>query len=96
MPVISRRTGGPRQLLVVACTVVIALAVVTLSWYAARTVRPDCIVAISKVTDGNGHNLADVNGRVWTDKELADRAYQQAVDSGRCDPPSARWKQWLD
>ncbi|MCX5554765.1 hypothetical protein [Streptomyces sp. NBC_00038] len=90
----SRRAGSPRQILVIACTVV-ALATATLGWYATRTVRPDCVVAISKVTDGNGHNLPDVNGRVRSDKELADRAYQQAVDSGRCDPPRARWKQWI-
>ncbi|KUN49699.1 hypothetical protein AQJ43_35900 [Streptomyces avermitilis] len=94
-PVISHRAGSPGQLLVIACTVV-ALVTAPLSWYAAHTVRPDCVVAISKVTDGNGHHLPDVNGRVWSDNELADRAYQQAVDSGRCDPPHARWRQWLD
>lgn len=94
-PVISHRAGWSRQLLVIACTVV-ALATASLGWYAAQSVRPDCVVAISKVADGNGRNLPDVYGRVWSDKELADRAYQQAVDSGRCDPPRARWKQWLD
>ncbi|WP_326725826.1 hypothetical protein OHT59_46885 [Streptomyces sp. NBC_00243] len=92
---ISHRAGWSRQLLVIACTVV-ALATASLGWYAAQSVRPDCVVAISKVADGNGRNLPDVYGRVWSDKELADRAYQQAVDSGRCDPPRARWKQWLD
>ncbi|MGW7045392.1 hypothetical protein ACWGDT_22350 [Streptomyces avermitilis] len=92
---ISHRAGSPRQLLVIACTVG-ALATATLGWYAAQTVRPDCVVAVSGVTDGSGHNLPDVNGRVWSDEELADRAYRQAIDSGRCDPPRARWKQWLD
>jgi hypothetical protein len=92
--VIPHRAGSPRQLLVIACAVA-ALTVVILGWYATQTVRPDCTYAISKVTDGRGHNLADGNGRVWSDKELADRGYQQAVDSGRCDPPRARWRQWL-
>jgi len=59
-------------------------------------VRADCLVAFSAITDGKGNTLPDANGRVWSDKELAERAYQQAVDSGLCDPPSARWKQWLD
>ncbi|MFF9126595.1 hypothetical protein ACF09J_25470 [Streptomyces sp. NPDC014889] len=91
---ISPRARGPRQLLVIACMVA-ALAVVFLGWYAGQTVRPDCVVGISKLTDGNGSTLPDVNGQVWSDEELADRAYKQAVDSGRCDPPRARWKQWL-
>ena len=91
---ISHRAGSRRQLLVIACAVV-ALFAVILGWYAARTVRPDCVVGISKLTDGSGHTLPDANGRVRSDAELADRAYQQAVDSGRCDPPHARWKQWL-
>ncbi|MFE9799618.1 hypothetical protein ACFYP6_12165 [Streptomyces goshikiensis] len=92
---ISRRAGSPRRALVIACAVV-SLATAILGWYAAQTVRPDCVFAISKLTDGKGHNLPDANGRVWSDKELADIAYQQAVDSGHCEPPRARWKQWLD
>ncbi|MET9895126.1 hypothetical protein ABZZ47_33925 [Streptomyces sp. NPDC006465] len=91
---ISPRVVNPRQLLFVACAVA-ALAVVILGWYAAQTVRPDCVVGISKLTDGNGHTLPDVDGRVWSDKELADRAYKQAVGSGRCSPPRPRWEQWL-
>ncbi len=92
--VISSRFGNPRRLLVIACAVA-ALAVAALSWYATQTVRSDCVVAISKLTDGDGNTLPDADGRVWSDKELVDRAYEQAVDSGRCDPPRARWKQWL-
>ncbi|WP_064511381.1 hypothetical protein [Streptomyces graminilatus] len=91
----SHRTGNSRQLLVIAC-VVVALVTTALGWYAAQTVRPDCVVSISKLTDGNGPDLSDVNGRVWSDKDLAAHAYQQSLDSGRCDPPRARWKQWLD
>jgi hypothetical protein len=93
--VISRGAGRPRRLQVIACTVV-ALAVVILGWYAARTVRPDCVVGISELTDGSGRNLPDADGRVPSDRELVERAYQQAVDSGHCHPPAARWKEWLD
>lgn len=81
-------------MLIIACTVV-ALSTVMLGRYAAQPVRPDCTVAISGITDGNGHTLPDANGRVWSYEELTDRAYQQAVGAGRCDPPRARWKQWL-
>ncbi|MER7722114.1 hypothetical protein ABTX99_35250 [Streptomyces flaveolus] len=90
---IFSRAGKTRQSLVIACT--IGVLAVALGWYAVQTVRPHCVVGISKFSDGNGHTLPDVNGRVWSDKELADRAYKQAVDSGRCDPPRPRWRQWL-
>ncbi|MFD5411327.1 hypothetical protein [Streptomyces nojiriensis] len=89
-----RGAGRPRQLLPIACAVV-ALAAVVLGWYATRTVRPDCTYAISALTDGNGHNMPDENGRVWSYEELADRGYRQAVESGRCAPPRARWQTWI-
>ncbi|MFC9846352.1 hypothetical protein ACFWFF_25655 [Streptomyces sp. NPDC060223] len=92
---IPHRAGSPRRLLVIVCAAV-ALGTATLGWYAAQTVRPDCIVAFSRLTDGHGHDLPDANGRVLSDKERADLAYQQAVDSGRCYPPRARWRHWLD
>jgi hypothetical protein len=92
--VIPHATGTPRQLLVLACTAA-ALAAALLGRYAAHTVRPDCLVAVSTLTDGDGRPLPDANGRVWSSRELANRAYRQAVGSGRCDPPRARWKQWL-
>lgn len=93
-PVISPRVGTPRQLAAFACTVA-ALTVVTLGWFGAQTVRPDCVVAISRLADSNGQARPDADGRVWTETELVDRAYQQAVDSGRCEPPRARWEQWI-
>ncbi|MEV8320543.1 hypothetical protein AB0Q95_40985 [Streptomyces sp. NPDC059900] len=86
---IPRRVGSARRLLVVGCTVVVVLAAVPVGWYATQSVGPECVVGISKITDAEG-------GRVGSDKELIDRAYQQAIDSGHCDPPRARWKQWLD
>ncbi|MFF4447774.1 hypothetical protein [Streptomyces sp. NPDC001502] len=86
--------GSPRQLLRVACAV-IGLTVAALGWYATQTVRPDCVYALSKLTDGNGHGVPDANGRVWSHKELVDRGYRQAVDSGRCDPPRTRWRMWI-
>ncbi|MFA7767956.1 hypothetical protein ACGFNX_12240 [Streptomyces sp. NPDC048723] len=89
-----RRGGSPRRLLGVACAA-IGLTAVALGWYATQTVRPDCTYAISKVTDGNGRSVPDANGRVWSHKELVDRGYRQAVDSGRCDPPRARWQMWI-
>ncbi|MEV1062353.1 hypothetical protein [Streptomyces sp. NPDC050263] len=91
---IPHRAGSTRRLLVIAGTVV-ALAAVTLGRYAAQTVRPDCVVGVSRLTDGSGRTLPDSDARVWSDTELADRAYRLAVDSGRCDPPRARWRQWL-
>ncbi|MGY1577382.1 hypothetical protein [Streptomyces sp. MN13] len=51
---------------------------------------------MSGLTDGNGHSLPDGDGRVRSDEELVARAYRQAVESGHCDPPRARWEQWLD
>ncbi|MFD7681039.1 hypothetical protein [Streptomyces sp. NPDC060187] len=92
---ISPRVRLTRQLAAFAITVV-ALTVVTLGWFGAQTVRPDCVVAISRLADGTGHARPDAEGRASTEKELADRAYQQAVDSGRCEPPRARWEHWLD
>lgn len=92
--VISPRFGNPRQLLVIACAVA-ALTIAILSWYAVQNVRPDCVVGISKVTDVHGNTLLSQDGRVLSDKELLDLAYEQAVDSGHCDPPRVRWKQWL-
>ncbi len=92
-PVISHRTGNSRQLLVAVGTAV-ALVAAILGRYAAQTVRPHCVVEVSGLTDGDGRNLPDVNGRVRSDEELTARAYQQSVDSGRRDPPTARWKQW--
>ncbi|MEU0786494.1 hypothetical protein ABZ341_33570 [Streptomyces sp. NPDC006173] len=92
---ISPRVGTPRQLAAFVCTVA-ALAAVPLGWFGAQTVRPDCVVAISGLADSNGHARPDADGRAWTETELVDRAYQQAVEQGRCEPPRARWEQWLD
>ncbi|MGA4946968.1 hypothetical protein [Streptomyces cinereoruber] len=64
-------------------------------WYATQSVHSECVFSLSKVTGVNGNTLPDEDGRMWSNEELVDRAYEQAVDSGRCDPPRPRWKQWL-
>jgi hypothetical protein len=64
-------------------------------WYVTRVVKPDCVVAISRVTDGHGQDLSGPAGSVPTDEELIQRAYQDSVASGRCDPPLPRWRSWL-
>lgn len=87
--------GNPRRLFVIACAGV-ALALLILGWYATRTVAPDCVGGVARLTDGSGRTLPDAGGRVWSAEELADLAYREAVASGRCDPPRARWKHWLD
>ncbi|MCF2125641.1 hypothetical protein L1I79_04225 [Strepomyces sp. STD 3.1] len=89
------RLGDPRRLFFVACAV-LALGAVALAWYATRTVRPDCVVGVSTVTGRDGPGLPGANGRIRPDPELIDRAYRQAIASGHCDPPGARWKRWLD
>ncbi|MFI8389082.1 hypothetical protein [Streptomyces sp. NPDC085540] len=88
-----RRVGRPRQLRA-AFGAFIGLAAVAFGWYATQSVRPDCTYAISRITDGNGHDMPDANGRAWPDEELVERGYWQAVESGRCDPPRARWQMW--
>ncbi len=69
---------------------------VALGRYAMHPVGPDCIVATSRTTDGNGQFLTDGNGKTRTDEELLERACREAVDSGRCEPPRTRWRQWFD
>jgi hypothetical protein len=90
---VSHGVGNPRRPLVVACAVVV-LGTVVLAWYATQTVRPDCVVAISRIT-GGGRTLPDASGHVPTASELFERAYRDALASGRCEPPAARWRQWI-
>ncbi len=76
-----------------SCAVVLLTA---FGWYATRTVRPyDCHVTVAAFADSDGQPFPDSNGRPQTWHELDERAYQEAVDAGRCDPPTARWRQWL-
>ncbi|WP_338677631.1 hypothetical protein V1460_35155 [Streptomyces sp. SCSIO 30461] len=83
---------SPRALMLPACSVA---AIIAFGWYAAQTVRPpDCAVAVSAFTDADGQPLSG-NGEKVTWDELAERAYQDMVASGRCDPPAARWRHWL-
>ncbi|MFC7927939.1 hypothetical protein [Streptomyces cinereoruber] len=72
-----------RQLLLVACTAT-ALTAGSLGWFAAQTVRPSCTYAMIAV------------GTEAEQEEAAERAYWQAVASGDCAPPHARWRFWLD
>ncbi|WP_328946496.1 hypothetical protein OG259_38595 [Streptomyces sp. NBC_00250] len=75
-----------------ACCV---LAVAAFGWYATRSVRPpDCEVTVAAFAGADGRPLSE-NGEEVTWEELDERAYQDLVDSGRCEPPSARWRHWL-
>lgn len=82
---------GPRLLIPGMCAVV---AAATVGWYATESVRPRCSYAV--ITSGYT-GLSERNRSEDKElKELADRAYQQAIAAGRCDPPRARWHEWLD
>ncbi|MCX4986290.1 hypothetical protein [Streptomyces sp. NBC_00572] len=75
-----------------ACCV---LAVAAFGWYATQSVRPpDCEVTVAAFAGADGQPLSE-NGEAVTWEELDERAYQDLVDSGRCEPPSARWHHWL-
>lgn len=91
---ISQRVKRARLLVLGVCA--FAVPAGGLAWYGAQTVRTDCLVAYSKVTGRGGGSLPGTDGRVVSDEELIDRAYRQALETGQCDPPRARWKQWLD
>ncbi|MET7365617.1 hypothetical protein ABZS61_07245 [Streptomyces sp. NPDC005566] len=73
--------AGTRQLLLVACTVT-ALAAGALGWFAAQDVRPSCTYAVFTL------------GTEAEQREAMDRGYWQAVASGDCAPPHARWRFW--
>lgn len=55
---------------------------------------PDCEVTVAAFAGADGRPLSE-NGEEVTWEELDERAYQDLVDSGRCEPPSARWRHWL-
>lgn len=77
--------------MLLACSV----AIIAFGWYAAQTVRPpDCDVVFSAFSDADGQPLPE-NGEEVTLDELGERAYQDMVASGRCEPPAARWRHWL-
>ncbi|MFD7439711.1 hypothetical protein [Streptomyces sp. NPDC059861] len=81
-----------RVRMLLACCVV---AVAAFGWYASTAVRPpDCEVAFSAFADGDGQPLPE-NGEEVTWDELTERAYQDMVSSGRCEPPAARWRHWV-
>ncbi|MFC5802299.1 hypothetical protein [Streptomyces formicae] len=68
---------------------------VALGWYGTETVRPpDCDVSVAAFTDGNGQPLPE-DGEEVTWDELEERAYQEKVAAGHCEPPAARWRHWL-
>ncbi|MGW5849942.1 hypothetical protein ACWFQ8_18650 [Streptomyces sp. NPDC055254] len=90
----TRFGSSPQRLTVIAAGALAVLAV--FAWYSTQTVYPHCVVGVSKLIDENGNTAPDANGRVRSDKELADLAFEQARASGRCDPGRLRWQQWLD
>ncbi|WP_329204100.1 hypothetical protein OG257_01045 [Streptomyces sp. NBC_00683] len=73
---------GTRRLLLVACTFT-ALTAGALGWFAAQDVRPSCTYAMFTL------------GNATEQQEAIDRGYWQAVASGNCAPPHARWRFWL-
>ncbi|MFC4889135.1 hypothetical protein ACFPK5_28800 [Streptomyces beijiangensis] len=75
--------AAPRRHLA-AAFIATALAAGALGWCAASTVRPNCNYAV--MTGGLGP----------AQQEALDRGYWQAVASGDCEPPHARWRFWLD
>jgi hypothetical protein len=77
----------------VLCSVVVLLA--GAGWFALQTARPECDAPIAFYADSKGDPLPDANGRRWTIEELTERAYREKVAEGACEPPSARWRQWL-
>ncbi|KPC78701.1 hypothetical protein [Streptomyces sp. NRRL S-4] len=69
-----------------------AFAVVaTLGWYAMQPVHPPCITFSGRYLPLE--NLSQ-DGAFEANRELDARAYQQAVESGHCEPPHARWHGW--
>ncbi|MEU2263514.1 hypothetical protein ABZ557_25285 [Streptomyces sp. NPDC019645] len=77
-------------------TLLLSCLVIALGWYGTETVRPpDCDVSFGAFTDANAQPLPE-NGKAVTWEELDERAYQQEVAAGRCEPPAARWRHWLD
>ncbi|GAA4679563.1 hypothetical protein GCM10023324_36830 [Streptomyces youssoufiensis] len=88
----SQRSPRAQQLIATAWLVA-ALGAVALERYATQTVGgSECIIAYSRMTVGT-----EYSGDRWTpDKETIERAYQKAVESGRCEQARERWKQWLD
>ncbi|MFJ9523177.1 hypothetical protein ACIRPK_33655 [Kitasatospora sp. NPDC101801] len=73
----------PPQLVRITCAAVLAVA----GWYAVQTVHPDCTYGMI--------TMGDAQGRVRTDEEQSADAYQQAIASGWCEAPHARWHDWL-
>lgn len=92
--VVQYPVRSPWRLVVLSICAVVAAA--TLGRYATESVRPHCgvVVLSGRYTALGALNSPDGN-RNRADSELTDRAYRQAVASGRCDPPHARWHAWL-
>ncbi|MFJ8294746.1 hypothetical protein ACIQ9R_02620 [Streptomyces sp. NPDC094447] len=79
-----------------ALSVFCVLALVAFGWYATRSVHPpDCKVAVSAFTGSDGQPIGE-DGEPTTWDELSEAAYRDLVASGRCEPPAARWRHWLD
>lgn len=81
--VISQIPDDTRRLLLVACTVT-ALAAGALGAFAAQSVRPSCSYVVFSLGSGPGAEQ----------EEAMERGYWQAVGSGACAPPHARWQFW--
>jgi len=74
--------------------VCVIAAAATLAWYSTQTVRPSCDVVVFTGLYSPLHS-PDSSERARADKELAERSYQEAIAAGRCDPPHARWHEWI-
>ncbi|MGD9486023.1 hypothetical protein WDH52_22715 [Streptomyces sp. TRM70308] len=70
------------------------VAIAVFGWYASQTVRPDCTFGYTAFSGRDGQPRAE-NGETVTWEDLEERIYQDMVASGRCEPPAARWRQWV-
>ncbi|WEV25958.1 hypothetical protein OYE22_12685 [Streptomyces sp. 71268] len=84
--------GPIAQQLIAVTWLVAALGAVAAERYATQDVGgSECVIAYSRMTVGT--EFSDT----WTpDEETIDRAYQKAVETGRCERPRKRWEEWLD
>ncbi|KQV08742.1 MULTISPECIES: hypothetical protein [unclassified Kitasatospora] len=81
----------PPQLVRITCAAILAVT----GWYALQTVHPDCTYGMITMGDEHGNPLPDAQGKVQTPEEQSADAYQQAIASGQCEAPHARWHDWL-
>ncbi|MFE6776940.1 hypothetical protein [Streptomyces sp. NPDC057702] len=90
----SQRSRGAERLIALAWLVA-ALGAVGMERYATGTVHSECVVAVSRITSPTVPTEPDL--AIWTrERDVTDRAFATAVESGRCEPPRKRWELWFD